>query len=163
MLGDRIEQRDGLEPVARRPGAGLLDRPAVVDRLLHAGHDQPLADLLDQAIAELEHFREVVAGVHMHDREREAGRAERLLGQAQEHERVLAAAEQQHRVLKFGRDLAEDVNRLGLEGLEVRELVVEVGSTGPHSWMPHSVFSSPAQRPSRPDPGRVHGWQPIEA
>ena len=30
------------------------------------------------------------------------------------------------------------------------------------SWSPHSVFSVPAQRPSRPDPGFVHGAQPIE-
>ncbi len=28
---------------------------------------------------------------------------------------------------------------------------------------PHSVFSAPAQRPSRPAPGSVHGAQPIDS
>jgi len=31
------------------------------------------------------------------------------------------------------------------------------------SWMPHSVFSVPAQRPSRPEPGWVQGAQPIDS
>src|SRR3712207_7801730 len=35
----------------------------LVDRLLHGRDDQPLAQLLHAAIAELEHLREVVAGV----------------------------------------------------------------------------------------------------
>ena len=30
-------------------------------------------------------------------------------------------------------------------------------------WIPHSVLSSPAQRPSRPLPGSVQGAQPIDA
>ncbi len=42
-------------------------------------------------------------------------RPERLLGQAQQHDRVLAAGEQQHRPLELGGDLAHDVDRLGLE------------------------------------------------
>ena len=41
--------------------------------------------------------------------------AERLLGQPQQHDRVLAAAEQQRRALALGGDLADDVDRLGLE------------------------------------------------
>ena len=31
------------------------------------------------------------------------------------------------------------------------------------TWIPHSVLSLPAQRPSRPDPGRVQGMQPIDS
>jgi hypothetical protein len=30
-------------------------------------------------------------------------------------------------------------------------------------WIPHSSLSVPAQRPSRPLPGSVHGAQPIES
>ena len=103
--------------------------------------------------------------------------AERLLGQPQQNDRVLAAAEQQHRALELGGHLAEDVDRLGLEGLEVGELVMDwvhqragwqgtglSGSARHHTtWIPHSVLSLPAQRPSRPSPGCVHGAQPIEA
>ena len=50
-------------------------------------------------------------------------RPERLLGQAQHHDRVLAAGEQQHRPLELGRDLADDVDRLGLELVEVGQHV----------------------------------------
>ena len=32
-----------------------------------------------------------------------------------------------------------------------------------HTCSPHSVFSWPAQRPSRPFPGNVQGAQPMEA
>ena len=95
-----------------------------VDRVLHARHDQPLAELRHAAVAELDHLGEVVPGVDVHQRERERRRAERLLGEPQQHDRVLAAAEQQHRPLEFGRDLAHHVDRLGLERAQVAELGV---------------------------------------
>ena len=65
------------------------------------------------------HLGEVVPGVHVHHRERDRRRPERLLGQAQQHDRVLAAAEQQHGPLELGGDLADDVDRLGLEDVQV--------------------------------------------
>ena len=117
---DRVQQRDGLQPVARRARPGLLDHAAAVDRVLHGRDDQPLAQLGDAAVAELDRLREVVAGVDVHDRERHRAGAERLLGQAQQDDRVLAAGEQQHRALQLGRHLAHDVDRLGLEHLQVR-------------------------------------------
>src|SRR4029078_12942036 len=67
MLPDRIEQADGLEPVATGPRAGLLDHSAGVDRLLHRGDDQVEAELLDDPIAELDDLVEVLAGVDVHD------------------------------------------------------------------------------------------------
>ncbi len=149
-------------------GPGLLDDAALVDRVLDARDDQPLAELGDAAVAELDHLGEVVAGVDVHQRERERRRAERLLGEAQQHDRVLAAAEQQHRALEFGGDLAHHVDRLGLERAQVAELgaggddIARYGSTT-STWRPHSVLSVPAQRPSRPLPGWVHGAQPIDS
>ncbi len=77
-----------------------------------------------------------------------------------EHDRVLAAAEQQRGALALGGHLADDVDRLGLERL--------AGARGPGvvtavaTCSPHSVLSWPAQRPSRPVPGFVHGAQPID-
>ena len=121
VLLDRVEQRRRLQPVARGARAGLVDDAAVRDRLLDRGDDQPLAELLDAPVAELEHLGEVVAGVDVHHRERELARPERLLRQPEQHDRVLAAGEQQHRPLQLGGDLAEDVDRLGLELVEVRE------------------------------------------
>ena len=111
MLGDRVEQRHRLQPVARR----LVDHAAAVDRLLHRGHEH----VRHAAVAELDRLGEVVAGVHVHDRERNRARPERLFGEPQEHDRVLAAAEQQHRTLELGSHLADDVDRLGLEDLEM--------------------------------------------
>ena len=105
-------------------GPGLLDDAALVDRLLHGGDDQPLAELGDAPVAVLDDLGEVVAGVDVHQREREAAGPERLLGQAQQHDRVLAAGEQQHRALELRGDLAHDVDRLGLEGAQVDELVL---------------------------------------
>src|SRR3954471_18042418 len=123
VLLDRVEQRRRLEAAARGVRPGLLDHAAAVDRLLHRGDDEPLAELGHAAVAERDDLGEVVAGVDVHEREREQRRAERLLGQAQQHDRVLAAAEQQHRLGQLGGDLAHDVDRLGLEGLQVRQLV----------------------------------------
>ena len=123
MLGDRVQQRHGLQAVAGGARSGLLAHASGVDRLLDAGDDQPLAELLDELVAERDHLREVVAGVDVHHREREASGAERLLGQAHQHDRVLAAAEQQHRALELRGHLAHDEDRFGLERLQVRELV----------------------------------------
>src|SRR3954453_18187270 len=127
---DRVEQRRGLQAVARRAWPGLLDHAPAVDRLLHRRDDQPLAELGDTAVAELEDLGEVVARVHVHERERERRRAECLLGEAQQHDRVLPAAEEQHGLGQLGGDLAHDVYRLGLEDLEMRQLVRAHAATG---------------------------------
>src|SRR5918994_1220177 len=115
VLGDRVEQRRRLQPVARGAWAGLLGHAALVDRLLHAGHDR----LRQAAVAELDRLREVVARVDVHDRERQRRRRERLLGQRQQHDRVLAAAEEHDGLLELGGDLPDDVDGLRLELLEV--------------------------------------------
>ena len=129
-------------------------RPASIESCT-LGHDQALAQLGHAAVAELDDLGEVVAGVDVHEREREARRAEGLLGQAQQDDRVLAAAEQQDGALQLGGHLAHDVDGLGLEDLEVGQLHA--------TCSPHSTLSVPAQRPSRPLPGWVQGAQPIDA
>src|ERR1035437_2373656 len=63
-----------------------------------------------------------MAGVAVHRRERQPSRPEGLLGQAEHDRRVLPAREEEDRVLELGRDLPQDVDRLGLEGVEVRQL-----------------------------------------
>jgi len=60
-----------------------------------------------------------VTGVDMHDRERQAGRPEGLLGQPKHHDRVLPAREEQHGPLELGHHLPHDVDGLRLERLEV--------------------------------------------
>ena len=67
-----------------------------------------------------DHLREVVAGVDVHEREREAPGPEGLLGQAQQHDAVLAAGEQQAGPLALADHLPEDVDGFGREGVDVR-------------------------------------------
>ena len=55
------------------PGIG---HPAGVDRLLDRGHQQLFAQLGDPAVSEVDDLGEVVPGVHVHDGEGEASRAE---------------------------------------------------------------------------------------
>jgi len=83
---------------------------ASTDRLFHRAHDQALAELGRPPVAELDHFREVMPGVDVQQRERKAPGPERLLGQAQQADRILAAGEEQHRVLALAGDLAQDVD-----------------------------------------------------
>src|SRR3954471_17598795 len=54
VLLDRVEQRRGLQAVARRARPGLLDDAPAVDGLLHRRHDEALAELGDAAVAELD-------------------------------------------------------------------------------------------------------------
>ncbi|GAB3896703.1 hypothetical protein GCM10029964_078430 [Kibdelosporangium lantanae] len=55
----------------------------------------------DEPVAELQHLRQVVAGVHVQQRERDRHRPERLHRQADEHSGVLAAGEQDHRAVEL--------------------------------------------------------------
>src|SRR6516165_9437863 len=66
VLLDRVEEGRRLQLVARGAGPRLLDHAAAVDRLLHARDDQPLPELGDAPVAELDHLGEVVARVDVH-------------------------------------------------------------------------------------------------
>jgi hypothetical protein len=51
----------------------------------------------------------------MHDRERKPGRVERLYGETEDQSGVFATREEEHRTLRLGHSLTDDVNRLGFE------------------------------------------------
>ncbi len=129
MLCDRVEQRAGLEPVARRV-AGLFGDPAGIDGFLNRRNDQARPDLLDAPVPEFEHLGKVVARVDVHDGKRQPRRPECLFGQAEHDDRVLATGEQQHRTLELGSHLPDDVDGLRLDRLKLRQLVVP-GRSGP--------------------------------
>ena len=159
VLLDRVEQGRRLELVPRGARSGFLDDTARVDRLLHRGDEQRLAELRDAPVAILDHLGEVVAGVDVHDREGELAGAERLLGEPEQHDRVLAAGKEEDGALELGGELAHDVDGLRLELVEVGEL----DGCLDHSCNPHSVRSLSAQRPSRPAPGSVECVSPMDA
>src|SRR5699024_9738939 len=73
------------------------------------------------------HLREVEPGGYLKHGERNARRVERLLRQAQHGDRVLASGEHQDRLLELRRRLPEDVDRLGLELIKMRQSVVNCG------------------------------------
>ena len=77
----------------------------------------------DELVAGLQHLVEVVPGVDMHHRERQAARPERLERQMQHDDGVLAAGEQQHRPLELRGHLPNDVDGLGLQRAQMAQLV----------------------------------------
>ena len=123
-LRDGPQQRRRLQPVARGPRRRVLHGPAGVDVVLHPRHHQADAEVLGVAVPELEHLVEVAPGVHVQDGEGHRGRPEGLPRQVQHDDGVLAAREHERRALELGRHLAEDVDRLGLEGPQMRQAVM---------------------------------------
>ena len=81
------------------------------------------AEFLRAPVAEFVQFREMMAGVHVEQRHRDVGRAERLFRQAQQADGILAAGEEQGRPLEFRRDFTHDVNRFGFQILQVIQMI----------------------------------------
>ena len=115
VLGDGVEQRHGLQPVAGAVETRDRRRARVDRRPARTPTTRRSPSSADAPVAELEHLGEVVAGVDVDDGERERPGPERLLGQAQQHDGVLAAGEQQRRALELAGDLAQHVDGVGLE------------------------------------------------
>ena len=90
---DRGEQRGDLQPVPadlawRRHG------PALRDRILHPADDEPRAEFPGATVAEFVHLGKMVPGIHIEQRHGGSRRAEGLLRQAKETDRILAAGEE---------------------------------------------------------------------
>ena len=70
-------------------------------------------------VAERDHVAELPGGIDVQQRERRLAGREGLQGQVQHHAAVLADRIEHHRPFELGGDLADDVDALGLEGLEL--------------------------------------------
>ena len=90
-------------------------RDAVLHPLLVGMHDQIEAEPPHLGIAKLDHLAELPGGVDMQQRKRRLARIERLQREMQHHREVLADRIEHHRIAELGRDLAHDVDALGLE------------------------------------------------
>ena len=167
---ERLAERDRLHHVG-------IDRRRMVERvdiareaIVIGVHDEIEPEIAHGLVAEGDHVAELPRRVDVQQREGRLGRPERFPREVQQNGRVLADRVEQHRCAELRRSLAENVNALGLEQLEMR---YECGHAAfplrfGFMWMPHSFFSSCShhQRPARgSSPGctaRVHGAQPIE-
>ena len=84
-------------------------------------HDQVEPELRGAVIAERDHLAEFPGRVDVQQRERRLRRIERLERQMQHDGRILADRIEHHRVVGLGDHLADDVNALRFELLEVRQ------------------------------------------
>lgn len=82
-------------------------------------HDQIPSVLLRIFITELNHLLEFPFRVDVHQWEWHFTRIKRFFSQAYHHRRILSDTVKHHRILKFRRHLADDMNRLGFEFLQV--------------------------------------------
>ena len=160
------------------------------DRIVEVGDHEALAELADEAVAELDHLGKVVPGVDVKERERQpgttlSGEAESLARQVKDDAGVLAAGEQQRRALECGGRFAQDEDRLFLERVELGDVdlgqqpvdgsrcvhacvsTASVWSSGepatcsPHSFTPCSHHQRPARASSPRLTARVQGAQPM--
>ena len=119
---ERLAQRHGLHDV----GVGVRAVVERVDAVAHAvlvDVDQQVeAELLRHLVAERDHLAELPGRVDMQERERRLGGIERLHRQMQQHRGILADRIEHDRLGEVRRNLAEDVDRLGLQPLEVRQV-----------------------------------------
>ncbi len=84
-------------------------------------HDEVEAELPGRALAHLVHRLELPGGVHMQQREGRAG-GEKSLGRQMQHDRrVLSHRIEHDRALALGDHLAEDLQALGLQALQMGE------------------------------------------
>ena len=119
VLIERLPQRLRLHDVGVG-GGRVVDRvDAGGDPLLVGVHDQVEAELAHGAIAEGDHVAELPGGIDVQQRERRLGRIERLARQVQQHRGVLADGIEQHRLAELRGSLAEDVDALRLQQIEM--------------------------------------------
>ena len=127
-----FEQRHGLVAVARLQRVREANR-AAFDGVLQMAHHQTFAHLGHTAVAEFDHFGEVVAGVHVQEREGQAAFEvaififgfEGFFCQAQNNARVFATREQEGRALKRSHGFAQDEDGFFFQPIQVA--VVELG------------------------------------
>ena len=82
-------------------------------------YDQVPSIFLRILITELNHLLEFPFRINMHQREWYFTRIKRFFSQAYHHRGILSDTVKHHRILKFRRHFADDMNRLGFEFFQV--------------------------------------------
>ena len=112
VFGNRVEQRHSLQRVATCPWPGHIGNAPRVDRRLNRPDYELHTHVGNTSIPKLDHFCKVVAGINMHDRERNAGGGKSPHSQMQHHDRVFTPRKQQNWAFKLGSHLSNDRDRL---------------------------------------------------
>ena len=118
---ESIEQGLRLEQPAtslRAHGEGLR---TVGKRFLVAVDDQPRPNRPGVVVAKFDHLAELVGGVHVQQRKRDAPGIERLLREPKQDRGVLADRVEHHRPLELCDHFPDDVDALGFERAQVVE------------------------------------------
>jgi hypothetical protein len=121
-LLDSGQQGGNLQAIAADFSGGRHS-DAFGDGFLNVADDEFGAELLRATIAKFVQLGKMMAGIDVEQRHGEVRRPKSLFRQAQQANGVFAAREKERRPLEFGSDFAHDVNRLGLQILEVIEMV----------------------------------------
>ena len=119
--GEAIEQGGCFEQAAAALCAKANGIGAVGQGLFVAPDLEIEAQRARCVVAELEHLVKLVAGVDMQERKRDGSREKGFLRQAKHDRGVFADRVQHDRLLKFRSNLAEDVDALGFETLEMAQ------------------------------------------
>ena len=139
MRFDGIQECDRLRRITR---AGWVSQAHSTgsNRLLHAGHDQPLTQLGNTGIPISDHFLKIVSGIDMHQGKRKPTRPECFFSQTEHNRGVLASGEQQDRIFALGNGFAQDMDPLGFQVVQM--IVGEFDRRGGHR---HPCWVDPAQ------------------
>src|SRR5262249_4188205 len=116
---ERLLQRLGLHDVGVKRAAMGDRRDAVLHALLVGMDDQVEPEPASLLVAERDHLAELPGPIDMQQREWRLRGIEGLEREMQHHGRVFADRIEHHRIAELGRDLAHDVNALGLELAEI--------------------------------------------
>src|ERR1700704_5306508 len=114
-----VEKGFGLQQSAALLGAKRIWVGAACDGLFVSVNDQFCADLLGVRVSECDHLREFIAGINVQKRKRNSSWKESLLRQAQHYRGVFANRIQHHRAREFRDRLAQYVNALRFQDLEM--------------------------------------------
>ena len=122
MVFNRFKQGHGLGGIARIQFASEHHR-AFFNRIFHMAHHQLHAQAFYRLVTKSYDFLVVVAGVHVQQFKRQLqlalAIAEGFACQGQQHHRVFAARKQQGGILGLSNHLADDVNRLGFQPIQM--------------------------------------------
>ena len=118
-LGDGIQERVCLQPVAAGEFTARLGKPTLTDGILHFSHDEFCTNLPGQCVPVVKGFLEIVTGVDMYQWERKASGSKGLLCQPHQSDRILAPTEQERRTLELGGHFPQDVNTFRLKLTEM--------------------------------------------